>query len=1766
MPHNTTATSVMTVDMMSRCLSKSMQGVAGPVLSQRFEDLVQGLKQALGPSSGLTSDDVDVGFLKRLMEEYDSGQGGWSRFAFGDSSRGYTRNLVDEGNGKSNLLVLVWSPGKGSPIHDHGNAHCLMKVLYGSLTETRYAFPDESVDEKPMTVISERTFKNNAVTYMADELGLHRVSNRGSDFAVSLHLYTPPNVAKQGCHIFDEKTGRRSHIPGCHYYSAYEATSVSAELPSQAGTQELDPIDLTQDPDEPSTELYGHFDGKIVGVRYYSGYASQGEAVLCCREPQNQYDRNAIRVDNVLHQQIGHLPRKVVEKIAPLMDKGDITLEAQLTGEKGVFDCPVRLSFFGPSDPIERERIEQELKANKLVKATQLKQTKKAAEALRAATGLKAGAATYGIGSDAAGMAQANLSLEELIKISDATEFRREGDAIKTLAIDEAYLAAMPQAQQPPQLASTLLPYQLQGLAWMVSKEHPRAPEKSADRPVQLWVQGNKGTYCNLASGFVSKEAPKLCSGGILADDMGLGKTLQVISLILAEGGGPTLIIAPVSVMSNWKQQIARHVKPDQAPSVLIYNGDKKMTVKEIMEYDVVIASYGRLARDIDKDNKILLNKSAMWRRVVLDEGHTIRNARTKVAEAACELQADSRWVLTGTPIINSVKDLHSLVKFLHLTGGIEQAEIFNTVVTRKLAAGERGGEAILQALIQDLCLRRRKDMKFVDLKLPEKTEYLHRIAFHPAEKVKYDALLSEARGALEEYQKRSAAGQKGRFQNVLERLLRLRQTCNHWTLCKERIDDLMKLLEDEKVVVLNDKNRALLQEALRLFVESQDECAICYEPPTAPVITNCKHVFCRGCITKAIQIQHKCPMCRNTLDEDCLLEPALEGASDDNFDIDTQSSKTEALLKIVRATLQKPNSKVVVFSQWTSFLNIVQNQLEQAGLKFCRIDGGMKAEKRDLAIEALDNDPDTRIMLASLAVCSVGLNLVAADTVILSDSWWAPAIEDQAVDRVHRLGQTRETTVWRLVMENTVEERVLTIQAEKRMDALGIAIDEAVDLWHAHRTSIILCVVAVLVAIRIFLRENKDVLVALPDAVYRDDETSRPEKNRGPRRIKGGVVRKAAQKQREQPVHREVTAPVKLMVFFSSVTDTTSKLARNYRNDLAAAAEKLALETGRPFLTPEMHDLAEIDLDDFFVAPPTSPAEASLFYLFLLPSYNVDSINDTLLQHLRETHHDFRIDTAPLASLLGYSVFGYGDREGWPDEAQGFCFQAIELDKCMSKLTGRKRAYPVGMGDVKGDYVERFAEWAAGVRDVVAHVARTGNLGLGVRGSGDAVESDDDDDDDDNSPTQAEQLGDVEDLGKVLPAKKTKAPLAVDFTTYGQQVKEMVPRDSPTYAALTKQGYSIVGSHSGVKICRWTKSALRGRGSCYKYSLYGINSHQCMETTPSLSCSNKCVFCWRHGTNPVGTTWRWVVDPPELILRGVKEGHYGKIRMMRGVPGVRAERYAEALRIRHCALSLVGEPIFYPHINEFLALLHAERISSFLVCNAQHPDQLAALKAVTQLYVSIDASNRESLRKIDRPLHRDFWERFQRCLDILREKRFRHRTVFRLTLVKGFNIDDEVEGYARLVERGLPCFVEIKGVTYCGTSTSANAGISMSNVPFYWEVCDFVRALDKRLAQLGLAYGVAAEHAHSCCVLLASERFRVDGVWRTHIDYDRFFDLLEERGPDGDWTPEDYMGAPTPEWALWGNGGFDPRDERVDRKGRKMEVSVVRERPSTET
>ncbi|KAF2718307.1 cysteine dioxygenase type I [Polychaeton citri CBS 116435] len=226
-----------------------------PEFEDGFNQLVKEINTILGPSNGIDSAGVDVEELKSVMDAYNSNENEWGKFAFADQSRPYTRNLVDNCNGKSNLLILVWTPGKSSPIHDHANAHCVMKILKGRLQETIYGWPCEvqaedgsvnacnvaagdvkcpstqhncsasvegSLEPHALNVKRNTIYEKEGVTYMSDRLGLHRIGNPSQDqLAVSLHLYTPPNAAKHGCHIFEEATGKKSHVQQCHFYSEF---------------------------------------------------------------------------------------------------------------------------------------------------------------------------------------------------------------------------------------------------------------------------------------------------------------------------------------------------------------------------------------------------------------------------------------------------------------------------------------------------------------------------------------------------------------------------------------------------------------------------------------------------------------------------------------------------------------------------------------------------------------------------------------------------------------------------------------------------------------------------------------------------------------------------------------------------------------------------------------------------------------------------------------------------------------------------------------------------------------------------------------------------------------------------------------------------------------------------------------------------------------------------------------------------------------------------------------------------------------------------------------------------------------------------------------------------------------------------------------------------------------------------------------------------------------------------------------------------------
>lgn len=229
-------------------------------------------------------------------------------------------------------------------------------------------------------------------------------------------------------------------------------------------------------------------------------------------------------------------------------------------------------------------------------------------------------------------------------------------------------------------------------------------------------------------------------------------------------------------------------------------------------------------------------------------------------------------------------------------------------------------------------------------------------------------------------------------WNTLLERLLRLRQMCDHWTLCRKKgMEKYRKELDEILCAANGNPAESQLSKLLRLSIQAKIACGICNEPldnECGPVIIPCAHVFCKPCLLTSSQDMVSCPVCNNTFSTTSLTE--LGFVPTPKYEVPAKndhSSKTQALMSTVKERLRNKGSKIVIFSQWTSFLDIVSRQLDEEAVGHTRIDGTMSTSERDEAIKELQGDPNTRVMLASLRAAGVGISLVAADTAILTDS-----------------------------------------------------------------------------------------------------------------------------------------------------------------------------------------------------------------------------------------------------------------------------------------------------------------------------------------------------------------------------------------------------------------------------------------------------------------------------------------------------------------------------------------------------------------------------------------------------------------------------------------------------------------------------------------------------------------------------------------------------------------------------------------------------------
>jgi SNF2 family DNA or RNA helicase len=412
--------------------------------------------------------------------------------------------------------------------------------------------------------------------------------------------------------------------------------------------------------------------------------------------------------------------------------------------------------------------------------------------------------------------------------------------------------------------------------------------------------------------------------GGILADEMGLGKTPQALALLAARTATgastadirPHLVVVPASLMENWRREAARF-----APQlrVFVHHGARRLAERDFAGFDLVLTSYGTLARDA------ALFEAVDFDLILADEAQHLKNRRTQAAQSLRALRGRGRFLLTGTPLENSLDDLRSLFEFL-MPG-------FLPKIPPGLKREDRTWhDERLRAQTAPYILRRTKSA--VAPELPPKIEQVLWCEPSAAQTALYRRLQEDSERELIDLAARGASENHLRFA-TLTQLLRLRQLC-----CDPRL-----------------------------------------VAPTA-------------------------------------------GADD--------SAKLDAFRELLAESIDEGH-RMLVFSQFTSLLALLREELEAQGVEYCYLDGSLSAKARQAAVDRFQQNDAVPVFLISLKAGGTGLNLTGADVVVHYDPWWNPAAEAQATDRTHRIGQTKVVTSYRLICSGTVEEKVMALQDQKR-------------------------------------------------------------------------------------------------------------------------------------------------------------------------------------------------------------------------------------------------------------------------------------------------------------------------------------------------------------------------------------------------------------------------------------------------------------------------------------------------------------------------------------------------------------------------------------------------------------------------------------------------------------------------------------------------------------------------------------------------------------
>lgn len=273
----------------------------------------------------------------------------------------------------------------------------------------------------------------------------------------------------------------------------------------------------------------------------------------------------------------------------------------------------------------------------------------------------------------------------------------------------------------------------------------------------------------------------------------------------------------------------------------------------------------------------------------------------------------------------------------------------------------------------------------------------------------------------------------------------------------------------------------------------------------------------------------------------------------------------------------------------------------------------------------------------------------------------------------------------------------------------------------------------------------------------------------------------------------------------------------------------------------------------------------------------------------------------------------------------------------------------------------------------------------------------------------------------------------------------------------LESSGYRFVGSHNhaAAKICHWTKQSILDRGVCYKEKFYGIESHRCLQMAPAVpNCQQKCEFCWRD-LSYTQTQWDGEYDDPKTIIDEAIEAQNNLLCGFFGNDKTNKEKLEESKTPTNAAISLAGEPMLYPEIDELIAEFNRRNFTTFVVSNGQCVDKLKNLENEPyQLYLSLDAPTKKIYNEVCQPQISEGWDNLNQSLDTLAS--FNSRTCIRTTCVKGRNMINP-EKYGELIKKSNPDFVEIKAYMCVGSSRYR---LTPDNMPTFDEVKSFAQKI----------------------------------------------------------------------------------------------------------